>query len=164
MMLKGKQIRVKNMVEEEMDACKNCIRCQKFEVHICPKCGQKAVKTELDGPCMRIKCTSCDYDVIGASFYALCEQDRERYILKVLNQNLSNQQIVGLRKLLHARALEIKRALKEEVYISRQLYLTQLLDVIQSIEAMGIAYSVEPELKYSRIFSCEKRMKIYEME
>lgn len=152
---------VKNIVEEETDACEDCIRCREFEVQICPECRQKAVKTELDGPCMRIKCTSCDYEVIGASFYAPCEQDRQKYMLRIVNKEISNQQLVELRNLLQVRVLEIRRALIEGVCINKQFHLTRLLDVIQSIEAIGIAYSVEPELRYSRIFTCEKRMKIY---
>lgn len=148
---------IKMKTKSEKDACKDCIRYRKFEVQICPECGQKAVETILDGPCMNVKCASCGYDVMGASFYAPCEQDRKKYMLKIVNKELSNQQIVKLRNLLHVRALEIKKDLNEEGCINKQFHLTRLLDIIQSVEAMGLAYSVEPELKYSRIFTCEKR-------
>ena len=155
---------VKNKSEEEKDVCKACIRWQDFKVKTCPKCGQEAVETELDGPCLQMKCLNCDYSVIGASFFAPCEQDRQIYSLKVLKQNLSNQQIVELMRLLNLPALEIRRVLMEEACINKQFGLSRLLDMIHSLETMGLAYSVEPELVYSRIFSCEKRMKIYEME
>lgn len=148
-------------IGEEKDACKDCIRCQKFEKQVCPKCGKEAVETTLDGPCVLLKCSCCDYEVVGASFYAPCEQDSQKYMLKIVSRGVSNQQIVELGKLLQMRVMEIKRGLQEAGYITKQFPLTQLLEVIQSIEGMGLTYAVEPKLRYSRIFVCEKRMKIY---
>lgn len=149
-----------NRISEAMDACRDCIRCQEFEVQICPECGRKAVEITMDGPCMIVKCTACGYDVIGASFYAPCEQDRQKYTLKIVSKELSNQQIMELRKLLLVRALEIKESISKSGYIHKEYRLSQLLDMIQNIEAMGVDYSVEPELVYSKIFTCEKRIRI----
>lgn len=147
---------------KEMDACKDCIRCQSFEIQICSECGRKTVVTTLDGPCMIIRCTSCGYEVIGASFYAPCEQDRQKYTLKIVSKELSKQQIMELRRLLQIRAVEINKMLTERECIKKEFCLNRLLEVIHRLEAMSIDYCVEPELLYSRILSCEKRMKIVE--
>lgn len=141
-----------------MDGCKDCIRYNEYELEVCEKCGHKTVEVKLDGPCLSMKCTNCDFSVVGASFYAACEVDDKKYKIAIDGQDISNKQIIEISTICKVSAMEVRKSLTECGYLGKEFWLFELVDIVQRFEEMGLKYMVEPELEYGRIFTCDRKI------
>lgn len=141
-----------------MDMCKECIRYKDMELEKCINCGAKSVKLTLEGPSMVGKCTRCGNSFVGASFFAPCEIDFTEYALKIEEEDLSNNQIILLKKLLHIGVLELKHFLQNKESINQKYTLKQIKEIIKVLNDSEIPYIVEPELQYSKYDFCDKKL------
>lgn len=109
-----------------IDYCEECIRYKNLQPEKCINCGTKSVELILEGPSMIGKCTRCGNSFVVASFFAPCETDFTEYVLKIEDDNLSNDQIILLQKLLHIVALELKNFLQNKECIDKKFTLKEI--------------------------------------
>ncbi len=141
-----------------MDKCKECIRYKEFQREKCINCGSISVKLTLEGFSLVGKCMKCDNSFVGVSFYAPCEIDSTEYVLKITEEKLSNEQIVFLRNLLHISVMDLKQILQNKEYFSVKFRLKEIVEILKELDRANIKYIVEPELEYSRLFLCERKL------
>lgn len=141
-----------------IDYCEECIRYKNLQPEKCINCGTKSVELILEGPSMIGKCTRCGNSFVGASFFAPCETDFTEYVLKIEDDNLSNDQIILLQKLLHIAALELKNFLQNKECIDKKFTLKEINEITKVLNDLEISYIVEPQLQYSKYDFCVKKI------
>lgn len=141
-----------------IDYCEECIRYKNLQPEKCINCGTKSVELILEGPSMIGKCTRCGNSFVGASFFAPCETDFTEYVLKIEDDNLSNDQIILLQKLLHIAALELKNFLQNKECIDKKFTLKEINEITKVLNDLEISYIVEPQLQYLKYDFCVKKI------
>lgn len=139
-----------------IDYCEECIRYKNLQTEKCINCGNNSMHIHLDGPTLIGKCTRCGNSFVGASFFAPCEIDFTEYTLKIEEEELQNEQIVLLKKILHIGALDLKHLLQNKERINPKYTLKQIKEITKILNYAKISYIIEPKLQYSKYDFCEK--------
>lgn len=144
-----------NNADEQM--CKNCIQKEYEEIHIekCPKCGRESMMAELDGACMVLSCSNCDFKVIGASFLPPCVEDNCDYTISVAN--IEKEKKIKVAKLFGINVFELLKIHSEEkkVQITTKLY--EAKAILEGLNELDIESEVQPPLiqKFPELLQCK---------
>ena len=139
------------------DICKNCIRKMYDVPQIgeCPKCGNHTLMSRLDGLCLHLKCSSCDFEVIGASFFPSCHNDELEYTVSVCS--VEKEHKVRVAKLFGINVNDLLSSLRNDNKIEATHQLWETLTLIKGLLELGVKFEVAPNIveKYPDLIDCK---------
>lgn len=141
------------------NVCQYCIR-KEYETPKtgkCPQCGRETWTVQLDGVCMLISCSSCGFEVIGASFFPPCMNDDLDYTITV--REVTKEKKIKLARLFGRNVAEIIKAFRENGQVQKTEKLEDAKMTIQSLIESEISFDISPDLmkKYPHLIGCQYR-------
>lgn len=125
------------------------------KVEKCPECGQETCMANLDGPCMIISCSSCGFEVVGASFFPPCHNDDMDYIFII--REVEKEKKVKLAKLFNMNVMDLVNELKEKGEIKKSFKIFDTKSVFIELNELEMDFDVSPNLinKYPDLIECK---------
>lgn len=141
-----------------MAMCKNCIRKEYEQPHLlkCPNCGSdSSMMGELDGACMILSCSHCNYKVIGASFFPPCVQDSCDYLISVTN--IEKEKKIKVAKLFGMNTSTLLKILAGEKKVQITVKLNEAKVLLEKLEELAVECEVQPSIveKYPELLHCK---------
>ena len=135
--------------------CDECYNMRQPHITTCANCGKNTCVCQLIGATYCIRCTSCGYDVVGASFFPAC-WDNDHYSL-IIEKPGDPEKLVKLARILDERVTELnQRFSNSNGRIEVNLNVRDYIDKYKKISGLSIPCSLDQDLtkKYSRILNC----------
>ena len=118
-----------------------------IDVSICPNCKSKLEKIE-EGHSIIIKCTNCDYSIVGDASPEWYDDDTQYSIyFSILNKSsIDNMKFIA--KKLQQSIIKIKELISNDKILYKKGEAWELKGTIEELNANKIKYEIEPKLKY----------------
>ena len=136
-------------------SCDECYRMRQPHITECPQCGENTCFSQVKGLCSVLKCSNCDFEVVGASFFPACWKDT-LYSIRIDKPDDSGK-MVKLARILNIRPLELnKRFVDSGGQVEVKLEIRDCAEVSKKIAELDIPYLLDRDLlrDYSRIMDC----------
>ena len=106
---------------------------------------------------MLISCSSCGFEVIGASFFPPCMNDDLDYTITV--REVTKEKKIKLARLFGRNVAEIIKAFRENGQVQKTEKLEDAKMTIQSLIESEISFDISPDLmkKYPHLIGCQYR-------
>lgn len=139
------------------NVCQYCIR-KEYEnpkIDKCPECGNETLLCSLDGASMLLKCSSCGFEVIGASFFPHCMNDDLDYTITV--SSIDKDKKIKVSKVFELNVMDLLRELNENGQIRTAVKIFEAVKIIKALTEIGVQYTILPDLmrKYPDLIECK---------
>ena len=136
-------------------SCDECYRMRRLHITECPQCGEKACFSQVIGLSCILKCSNCDFDVVGVSFHPACWDDTLYSIF--IDKPDDSRKMVKLARILNMKVLELNKLFVDSGGNAEiKLKTRDCAKVCKQISEQEISYSLSQDLlrDYSRILDC----------
>lgn len=138
-----------------MNSCDECYNMRQPHINKCPQCGKETCHSQVIGLCSVLKCSNCDFDVVGASFNPACWDDT-LYSIYVDKPDDSDK-LVKLARIVNLRPLELNQRFKDsDGHLEFNYKVRECAETYKKISELEISCSLDQNLMrdYSRILDC----------
>ena len=135
--------------------CDECYKMRQPHITECPQCGEHTCFAQVIGLTSVLKCSNCDFEVAGASFFPACWGDT-LYSISI-NKPDDSRKMVKLARVLNIRPLDLnQRFVDSNGHAEFKLKVLECSKVCKQISELEISYSLGQDLlrNYSRILDC----------
>ncbi len=136
------------------DKCKDCFKHHGTENAVCEKCGKKTLSYKWSEPDVIRKCSNCGYGFVGSGFWAPCSVDETEYKIRVVSENLSNNDLVTISKAAKIPALEVKKAAEENMFFNKSYDLKTVKSIEKTLSEHGLVTEISPMPEYGEYETC----------
>ena len=121
----------------------------------CPECGNETLLCTLDGACMALKCSSCGFDVIGASFFPPCMNDDLGYTITV--SNIEKEKKIKVSKVFELNVMDLLKILDEKGMVQTTVKHYDAVQIIKRLTELEVKYDISPDItkKYPDLMDCK---------
>lgn len=122
----------------------------------CPHCGSElSMMGELDGACMILSCSQCDYKVIEAISFPPCMQDDCDYLISVTN--IEKEKKIKVAKIFGMNTSTLLKILAEEKKVQITVKLNEAKVFLERLDELTVECEVQPSLaeKYPELSHCK---------
>ena len=136
-------------------SCDECYRMRRLHITECPQCGEKACFSQVIGLSCVLKCSVCDFEVVGVSFFPACWEGTLYSIC--VDKPADSGKMVKLARILNFRPLDLNQRFEDSGgRVEIKLEIRDCADKYKKISELGIQCSLDQNLlrDYSRILDC----------
>lgn len=136
-------------------SCDECYRMRQPSTSICPECGKNTCVSQVIGMTCHVKCSNCDHEVYGFSFFPACVNET-LYSIRIDKPD-DSRKMVKLARVFAVRPLELQQRFADnDGTLEFKVKTRNYTDVCKQISELGIAFELDQDLlrDYSRIFDC----------
>lgn len=134
--------------------CNACYKMRQPHITTCPECGKETCSSQVIGLTCLLKCSNCEFEVAGASFFPACWSSDPASILICKPED--PKKMVCLARVLSMNSIELHKAfLKSGDQIEVASDMKECIRRFRSLSALGIQCTLGEDIKeFERAVDC----------